>query len=177
MKSISMKEKYKLVELPKMISSLQDIDNAIQYVSALDDFSDNMLFQLQKRLTDKNLEEILEDKFYSTYDNIIQKRKNDYIKEKIVSDKKIIDVQTFIQKTNISKKDMDSVVLYLKMNKEYSEYNSHLILKAISRRIKNKREEIHNQSLDLSSIGVNSYYAINHSTFEGWNFHLLFCGL
>lgn len=63
MKSISMKEKYKLVELPKMISSLQDIDNAIQYVSALDDFSDNMLFQLQKRLTDKNLEEILEDKF------------------------------------------------------------------------------------------------------------------
>ncbi|OUO24030.1 hypothetical protein B5F91_00005 [Bacteroides sp. An322] len=62
MKSISMKEKYKLVELPKMISSLQDIDNAIQYVSALDDFSDNMLFQLQKRLTDKNLEEILEDK-------------------------------------------------------------------------------------------------------------------
>ncbi|WP_144025028.1 hypothetical protein [Bacteroides sp. An322] len=57
-----MKEKYKLVELPKMISSLQDIDNAIQYVSALDDFSDNMLFQLQKRLTDKNLEEILEDK-------------------------------------------------------------------------------------------------------------------
>ena len=134
MKSISMKEKYRFVELPKMISSLQDIDKAIQYVSALDDFSDNMLFQLQKRLTDENLEEILEDKFYSTYDNTIQKRRNDYIKEKIVSDKKIIDVQTFIQKTNISKKDIDSVVLYLKMNKEYSEYNSHLILKAISRR-------------------------------------------
>ena len=62
--------------IPEKIDSEKDIELAIYYAQAMSDFSDEMLCKLKQLVTNKDLENRLEDKFFSTFDKIYKSGKN-----------------------------------------------------------------------------------------------------
>lgn len=61
--------------IPEKIDSEKDIELAIYYAQAMSDFSDEMLCKLKQLVTNKDLENRLEDKFFSTFDKIYKRQK------------------------------------------------------------------------------------------------------
>ena len=147
--------------IPEKIDSEKDIELAIYYAQAMSDFSDEMLCKLKQLVTNKDLENRLEDKFFSTFDKIYKRQKIAQLRLRLskmgaktntnnISPK----VKAFISERHgiNTKVDVRDIFNELKANNELNEYNSHIILKNIqSKKLKHYYRKLKNGTLPDNS--------------------------
>lgn len=119
--------------IPEKIDSEKDIELAIYYAQAMSDFSDEMLCKLKQLVTNKDLENRLEDKFFSTFDKIYKRQKIAQLRLRLskMGSKTNTNNISQILKAFISERhgintkvDVRDIFNELKANNELNEYNS-----------------------------------------------------
>lgn len=147
--------------IPEKIDSEKDIELAIYYAQAMSDFSDEMLCKLKQLVTNKDLENRLEDKFFSTFDKIYKRQKIAQLRLRLskMGAKTNTNNISPILKAFISERhgintkvDVRDIFNELKANNELNEYNSHIILKNIqSKKLKHYYRKLKNGTLPDNS--------------------------